>query len=133
MHIRQRNRTTSPDDVPVVVDDDPAVVTFTTSVAALSDVWSSMVWLQTTSPSLNAVRREIARWARDTDGALAERFGRSVGSEEIRVLLDSMPPLVPRQVDPADREMLDAAAAEAQQLTVFGREAIDDVTGPYPR
>jgi hypothetical protein len=111
------------------LDDDDAVVSFATSVAALVDVWSSMVWLQTTSSTFTQVRREIAAWARDTDAALAEMFGRSVQSEEVRLILDLLPALVPRQVSAADRDWLLTASAEAQRLTVAGRAAIAQVTG----
>jgi hypothetical protein len=111
------------------LDDDDAVVGFATSAAALADVWSSMVWLQTTSPTLNAVRREIARWARDADEGIAEMFGRRVSSDEIRVLIEEMPALIPRKVDAVDRAWLEASAAEAQRLTIEGRTAITRVTG----
>ena len=77
------------------LDDDEAVVTFTTSVAALADVWSAMVWLQTTSPTFTQVRREIAKWARDIDAAIAELFGRSVQTEEVRLILEQAPALAP--------------------------------------
>jgi hypothetical protein len=116
-------------DSGIHLDDDPAVVTFATSTAALTDVWSSMVWLQTTNPTLNTVRREIARWARDTDEGMAELFGRRVQSDEIRVLLEEMPALVPRQVDASDRDWLENVAAAAQRLTSEGRAAITRVTG----
>jgi Tfp pilus assembly protein PilN len=88
-----------------------------------------MVWLQTTSPTLNTVRREIARWARDTDEAMAELFGRRVKSDEIRVLLEEMPALVPRQVDATDRAWLETVSVEARRLTSEGRAAITHVTG----
>jgi len=113
----------------ITLDDDPVVVGFATSVAALSDVWSAMVWLQTTSPGLNSIRREIAQWARDTDAALGEMFGRSVMSDEIRVLLDGMAALVPRQVDTEERDVLLSAVAKAQRLTEQGRAAIAHVIG----
>lgn len=127
--MRVRSKTPAASDSGIHLDDDSAVVTFATSTEALTDVWSSMVWLQTTSPTLNSVRREIARWARDTDEAIAELFGRRVQSEEIRVLLEEMPALVPRQVDATDRAWLETVAAEAQRLTAEGRAAIARVTG----
>ena len=127
--MRVRSKTPAASDSDIRLDDDPAVVTFATSTAALNDVWSSMVWLQTTSPTLNSVRREIARWARDTDEAMAELFGRRVQSDEIRRLLDEMPALVPRQVDETDREWLENVAAQAQRLAAEGRAAISRVTG----
>ena len=127
--MRVRSKTPAGSDSGIRLDDDEAVVTFATSTAALTDVWSSMVWLQTTSPTLNNVRREIARWARDTDEAIAEMFGRRVQSEEIRRLLEEMPALVPRQVEARDREWLETAAAQAQRLTAEGRAAISRVTG----
>ena len=127
--MRVRSKTPAASDSGIRLDDDSAVVTFATSTAALTDVWSSMVWLQTTSPMLNSVRREIARWARDTDEAMAELFGRRVQSDEIRVLLEEMPALVPRQVDETDREWLENVAAQAQRLAAEGRAAISRVTG----
>jgi len=128
MRVRLKTRT-APTDTGIRVDDDDAVVSFATSTAALADVWSAMVWLQTTSPTLNAARREIARWAKDADEAIAEMYGRRVPSDEIRVLLEQMPALVPRQVDAVDHEWLEASTAEAQRLTVEGRAAITRVTG----
>jgi hypothetical protein len=128
MRVRPKTRATTT-GTGIRLDDDDAVVNFATSAEALADVWSSMVWLQTTSPTLNAVRREIAQWTRDADEAIAEMFGRRVGSDEIRVLLEQMPALVPRQVDAIDHEWLEASAAEARRLTVEGRNAITRVTG----
>ena len=125
--MRVRTKNTAHDAI--TLDDDPIVVAFATSVSALSDVWSAMVWLQTTSPGLNAIRRDIARWARDTDAAIGEMFGRSVMSDEIRVLLDGMAALVPRQVDGEERDVLVDAVAKAQRLTTEGREAITRVIG----
>jgi hypothetical protein len=128
--MRVRSKTTAAaTDSGIRLDDDAAVVTFTTSTAALTDVWSSMVWLQTTNPALNTVRRAIARWARDTDEAMAELFGHRVQSDEIRVLLEEMPALVPRQVEAIDRDWLETVAAEAQRLASEGRAAITHVTG----
>lgn len=124
-----RVRSRVPVDDGITLDDDAAVVDFATSVSALSDVWSAMVWLQTTSPSLNAVRREIAAWARDTDAAIGELFGRSVMSEEIRVLLDGMAALLPRRVDSQQHEVLEGFAKTAQRLTEDGRAAITRVIG----
>src|SRR4051812_7465714 len=109
MRVRSKSRAAAADNVVHLADDD-AVVGFATSAAALADVWSSMVWLQTTSPTLNGVRREIAQWARDADAAIAEMFGHRVGSDEIRVLLEQMPAIVPRQVEAADHEWLPAGA-----------------------
>src|SRR3954449_5931725 len=109
MRVRSKTRAATTDNG-IRLDDDEAVVGFSTSSAALADVWSSMVWLQTTSPTLNGVRREIAQWARDADAAIAEMFGRRVGSDEIRVLLEQMPAVVPRQIEAADREWLPGAA-----------------------
>ena len=111
------------------LEDDEVVVDFATSAAALADVWSSMVWLQSTSPTLNTVRREIAQWARDADEAIGEMFGHRVGSDEIRVMLEQMPAIVPRQVGPADRSWLEAAVVEARRLILDGRAAIAHVTG----
>jgi hypothetical protein len=128
MRVRTKNRAMEPASG-ISLDDDPIVVAFSTSVSALSDVWSAMVWLQTTSPSLNAIRREIAQWARDTDAAMGEMFGRSVVSDEIRVLLDGMGALVPRQVDAEERDVLADAVAKAQRLTEEGRAAITRVIG----
>lgn len=125
MRVRARNTVHET----ITLDDDPIVVAFATSVSALSDVWSAMVWLQTTSPGLNAIRRDIARWARDTDAAIGELFGRSVMSDEIRVLLDGMAALVPRHVDGEERDLLVDAVAKAQRLTEEGREAITRVLG----
>ena len=127
MRVRAKNSPVIPDAI--TLDDDPIVVAFATSINALSDVWSAMVWLQTTSPSLNAIRRDIAKWARDTDAAIGEMFGRSVVSDEIRVLLDGMAALVPRQVDNDDRDVLADAVAKAQRLTEEGRAAITRVIG----
>jgi hypothetical protein len=128
MRVRTKNRSTE-SARGITLDDDPIVVAFSTSVSALSDVWSAMVWLQTTSPGLNSIRREIAQWARDTDAAMGEMFGRSVVSDEIRVLLDGMGALVPRQVDPEERDVLADAVAKAQRLTEEGRAAITRVIG----
>jgi hypothetical protein len=125
MRVRAKNT----DRNAITLDDDPIVVAFATSVAALSDVWSAMVWLQTTSPSLNAIRRDIARWARDTDAAIGEMFGDSVMSEEIRVVLDGMAALVPRHVSSDERDLLVDAVAKAQRLTDEGRAAITRVMG----
>jgi len=125
--MRLRSKAASAGDIRL--DDDEAVVSFTTSVAALADVWSAMVWLQTTSPTFTQVRREIAKWARDTDAAIAELFGRSVQTEEVRLILEHVPALVPRQVSAADEDWLLAAAAEAQRLTADGRVAIIEVMG----
>jgi hypothetical protein len=127
--MRLRSKTQADASAGIRLDDDDAVVSFAGSVAALADVWSSMVWLQTTSTTFTLVRRAIARWARDTDSALAEMFGRSVQSEEVRHLLDGLAAVVPRQVSPAEREWLVASAAEAQRLSVEGRAAITQVTG----
>ena len=127
MRLRARNTSADPDAI--TLDDDPIVVAFATSVTALSDVWSAMVWLQTSSPSLNAIRREIARWARDTDAAIGELFGHSVMSDEIRVLLDGMAALVPRQVNSEERAVLVTAVAKSQRLTDEGRAAIASVIG----
>src|SRR3954471_13533360 len=126
MRVRSKSRTT--DNAIDLVEDD-VVVGFSTSAAALADVWSSMVWLQTTSPTLNTARREIARWARDADEAIAEMFGRRVGSDEIRVLLEQMPVLVPRQVEAVDHAWLEASAADGRRLILEGRAAITRVTG----
>jgi len=126
--MRVRSKSRAANNAINLVDDD-AVVGFSTSSAALADVWSSMVWLQSTSPTLNSVRREIAQWARDADAAIAEMFGRRVGSDEIRVLLEQMPAIVPRQVEAADHEWLAASTAEAQRLIAAGRAAITYVTG----
>src|SRR3954451_18753617 len=90
-----------------------------------------MGWLQSTSPTLNGVRREIAQWARDADAAIAEMFGRRVGCDEIRGLLEQMPAIVPRQGEAAGRWWLAASAAEAQRLSAAGRAAITHVTGYY--
>jgi hypothetical protein len=128
MRVRSKSRASTTESGIQLVDDD-AVVGFATSTAALADVWSSMVWLQTTSPTLNTVRREIARWAREADEAIAEMFGRRVASDEIRVLLEQMPAIVPRQVDATDHEWLEASTAEAQRLIAEGRAAINRVTG----
>ncbi|HET7312329.1 MAG TPA: hypothetical protein VFJ17_13490 [Mycobacteriales bacterium] len=128
MRVRARNRSAET-DVGITLDDDEAVVQFATSVSALSDVWSAMVWLQTTSPNLNSIRREIAAWARDTDAAIGEMFGRSVMSEEIRVLLDGMAALLPRRVDAEQGDLLAAFARSAQRLTEEGRSAIAHVIG----
>ena len=128
MRVRTKNRATEPASG-ITLDDDPIVVAFSTSVSALSDVWSAMVWLQTTSPGLNSIRREIAQWARDTDAALGEMFGRSIMSDEIRVLLDGMGALVPRQVDTEERDVLADAVSKAQRLTEEGRAAITRVIG----
>jgi hypothetical protein len=128
MRVRTKNRAMEPASG-ITLDDDPIVVAFSTSVSALSDVWSAMVWLQTTSPGLNSIRREIAQWARDTDAAMGELFGRSVVSDEIRVLLDGMGALVPRQVDTDERDVLAAAVSKAQRLTEEGRAAIARVIG----
>ena len=128
MRVRTKNRATERANG-ITLDDDPIVVAFSTSVSALSDVWSAMVWLQTTSPGLNSIRREIAHWARDTDAALGEMFGRSIVSDEIRVLLDGMGALVPRQVDTDEREVLADAVSKAQRLTEEGRAAITRVIG----
>jgi hypothetical protein len=127
MRVRAKNRPTDSDSI--TLDDDPIVVAFATSVAALSDVWSAMVWLQTTSPGLNAIRRDIAQWARDTDAAVGEMYGVSVMSDEIRVILDGMPALVPRRVQNDEREVLVDAVARAQRLTEEGRAAITRVVG----
>jgi hypothetical protein len=127
MRVRARNTAGTPDAI--TLDDDPIVVAFSTSITALSDVWSTMVWLQTTSPGLNAIRRDIAQWARDTDAAIGEIFGRSVLSDEIRVLLDGMAALLPRQIDNAQRDVLATAVAKAQRLTDEGRAAITRVIG----
>ena len=128
MRVRTKNRATEAASG-ITLDDDPIVVAFSTSVSALSDVWSAMVWLQTTSPGLNSIRREIAQWARDTDAAMGELFGRSVVSDEIRVLLDGMGALVPRQVDTDERDVLADAVSKAQRLTEEGRAAIARVIG----
>ncbi|HET6818190.1 MAG TPA: hypothetical protein VFH66_13275 [Mycobacteriales bacterium] len=124
-----RTRIRSAGSDAITLDDDAAVVDFATSVSALSDVWSAMVWLQTTSPSLNSVRREIAAWARDTDAAIGEMFGRSVMSDEIRVLLDGMAALLPRQVDAEQRDQLAFFTRDARRLTEEGRAAITRVMG----
>ena len=124
MRVRSKTRASRE----IRLDDDEVVVDFATSAAALADVWSSMVWLQTTSPTLNSVRREIAQWARDADEAIGEMFGRRVGSDEIRVMLEQMPAIVPRQVDATDRAWLEAAVGDARQLIVDGRAAIAYVT-----
>jgi len=127
--MRLRTKNTSADPGAITLDDDPVVVAFATSVTALSDVWSAMVWLQTTSPSLNAIRRDIAQWSRDTDAAIGEMFGTSVMSDEIRVILDGMAALVPRHVDTDQRDVLAAAVSKAQRLTEEGRAAIARVIG----
>ena len=128
MRVRARGRSADA-DTGITLDDDLAVVDFATSLSALSDVWSAMVWLQTTSPGLNAIRRQIAGWARDTDAAIGEMFGRSVVSEEIRVLLDGMAALVPRRVDSEQAQMLATFTSAAQRLTEDGRTAITRVIG----
>ena len=126
MRVRS-SKTRTPSEIRL--DDDEVVVDFATSAAALADVWSSMVWLQTTSPTLNAVRREIAQWARDSDEAIGEMFGHRVASDEIRVMLEQMPALVPRQVSASDRAWLEAAVGDARRLILDGRAAIAHVTG----
>src|SRR3954468_6499785 len=128
MRVHFKARAAMPETGVGLVDDD-AVVSFATSAAALADVWSAMGWLQTTSPPLDAARRDIARWARDTDEAFAEMFGRRVSSDEIRVLLEQMPALIPRRLNAMDEVWLAASAAEARRLTVEGRAAITQVTG----
>jgi|SRR3954451_3678537 len=128
MRVRFKARVATTETAVGLVDDD-AVVSFATSAVALADVWSAMVWLQTTSPTLNTVRRQIAQWARDADEAMAEMFGRRVQSDEIRVLLEQMPALLPRRVDAVDRAWLEASAMEARRLTVEGRAAITRATG----
>jgi len=125
MRVRSKTRATSD----ISLDDDDLVVDFATSAAALADVWSSMVWLQTTSPTLNSVRRAIAQWAREADEAIGEMFGHRVGSDEIRVMLEQVPALVPRQVDATDRAWLEAAVGDARRLVLDGRAAIAYVTG----
>ena len=127
--MRLRTKNTSAHSGAITLDDDPIVVAFATSVTALSDVWSAMVWLQTTSPGLNAIRRDIAQWARDTDAAIGEMFGASVMSDEIRVILDGLAALVPRQVDNVERDVLAEAVAKSQRLTEEGRAAIARVIG----
>ena len=128
MRVRPKSRAATA-EAGLRLDDDDVVVSFATSAAALADVWSAMVWLQTTSPTLNAARRDIARWARDTDEAIAEMFGRRVSSDEVRVLLEQMPALIPRRLNGRDEVWLAASAADARRLTVEGRAAITRVTG----
>src|SRR4051794_15352042 len=128
MRVRSKTRAATTGNG-IRLDDDEAVIGFATSAAALADVWSSMVWLQTTSPTLNAVRRAIAEWTKDADEAIAEMFGRRVPSDEIRVLLEQMPALVPRQVDATDHEWLESSTEEARRLIAEGRAAITRVTG----
>lgn len=106
---------------------DSVVEEFADSIAALTDVWMSMMWLGSTNQRLNSTRREIARWARNANHSFVETFGRATVSEEIRVILDGLVTSVPKQLGDAGREFLRGLNVEARILTDEGREAVAEI------
>jgi hypothetical protein len=103
---------------------DIAVEEFITGIAALTDVWMSMMWIGTANPRLNTTRREIARWARNANQSFIDTFGRATASEEIRVILDGLVTSVPKQLGDTGRDFLRSLTAEAQALADEGRAAV---------
>jgi len=106
---------------------DPAVDGFSDSIHALTEVWMSMMVLTTSNQHVIAERREIARWARNTNQSFMDTFGRATASEEIRVILDGLQGLIPKQLGDAGRGFLVEVATEARALATEGTAAIDAI------
>ena len=103
---------------------DPAVDAYVAAIVELTDVWMSMIWLTTVNSRVVATRREIARWARNTNQEFMDTFGRATASEEIRVILDGLVSLVPKQLGDDGRALVRRITTEAQALASDGREAV---------
>src|SRR3954470_23069407 len=103
---------------------DIAVEEFTSGIAALTDVWMSMMWVGTANQRLNTTRREIARWARNANHSFIETFGQATASEEIRVILDGLVASVPKQLGDAGRDFLRGLTVEARALAEEGSAAV---------
>lgn len=103
---------------------DPAVDAYVAGIVELTDTWISMLWLTTMNPRIVTTRREIARWARNTNQEFMDTFGRATASEEIRVILDGLVSLLPKQLGDEGRALLTRITVEAQALAAEGREAV---------
>jgi hypothetical protein len=108
---------------------DPALAGFTSAVADLSDVWSSLMWLESRRPELIAIRRDIARWARETNQAVLETFGHGSVSDEVRVLLNGLPDCARGGGGDAGHDLLVSATGEALRLTTTARSIEASITG----
>ena len=112
----------------IVLPDDPVTAYYITSMQELHEAWDAIVWVDTTNIELNARRREIATWARNTNAELVDAFGRGAASEEVRVMLSELETAVPKHLDVEGRALIGRLAADAQTLAMKARDAVAVVT-----
>jgi hypothetical protein len=129
MHVRSK-----PAHDVVVLPDDPVAAYYVTSMRQLHEAWDAIVWVDTTNIELNARRREIAAWARDTNAELLSAFGHGATSEEVRKMLAELETVVPKHLDVGQRALVGRLAADAHLLAEKAQAAVAVVTAaPYPR
>lgn len=109
------------------VQADPLLASYVDGLHALAEVWTSMMWVTSTHANLLGARREIARWAQDTNRELTERFGLGVASEEVRVVLSAMADWADRLPDDA-RLLVTEIAEQSRALTAKARAALGPAT-----